>query len=106
MLWPVELGREESRCRLQNRVGPSQFSVLAFQPFEVSGFLGRRPRTRTGIDLPLAHPLAHRLRAADAEQACDLTHRRPLRAVLTTDLGDHPHRTLPQLRRVPPRRTT
>jgi len=102
VLWPVELGREESRRCLQNRVGPSQFSVLAFQPFEFSGFLGRRSHTRTGIDLGLAHPLAHRLRAADAEQAGDLTNRRPLRAVLITDLGDHPHRPLTQLRRIPP----
>ncbi len=33
-----------------------------------------------------------------------LVHRRPLRIMITTDLGDHPHCPLPQLRRVPPRR--
>ncbi|MBU4337061.1 MAG: multiubiquitin domain-containing protein [Actinobacteria bacterium] len=36
----------------------------------------------------------------------DPAHRRPLRLLLGAHLGDHSHRTLPQLRRVPPRRTT
>ena len=64
MLWPVELGREESRRCLQNRIGPSQFSVLSPQAFQLSGLFGRDPGTRAGINLDLAHPLAHRLRAA------------------------------------------
>jgi hypothetical protein len=41
-----------------------------------------------------------------AEQTSDLADGRPLRIVLIADLGDHPHRPLTQLRRVPPRRTT
>ena len=63
---------------------------------------GREP----GIDLGLAHPLAHGLGTANPEQTSDLTDRRPLRIVLIADLSDHPHRALTQLRRVPPRRTT
>src|SRR6478672_7349382 len=58
------------------------------------------------IDLGLAHPFAHRLGTANPEQTSDLTDRRPLRIVLSADLSDHPHRPLPQLRRIPPRRTT
>ena len=63
------------------------------------------PGRRAAIDLGLAHPLAHRLRRPDPQQPRDLAHRRPLRLVLATDLGDHPDRPLTQLRRVPPRRT-
>jgi hypothetical protein len=40
------------------------------------------------------------------KQPRHLTDRRPLRTVLIADLGDHPHRALTQLRRIPPRRTT
>jgi hypothetical protein len=39
------------------------------------------------------------------KQLRDLTDRGPLRLVLIADLGDHPHRPLTQLRRIPLRRT-
>ena len=80
--------------------------VLSPQAFQLSGLFGRNSGTHAAINLGLAHPLAHRLCAADPQQPRDFADRRPLRLVLITDLGDHPHRPLTQLRRVPPRRTT
>jgi hypothetical protein len=56
-----------------------------------------------GVDLGLAHPFAHPFGRTHAKQAGDLTHRHPLRLMLIADLGDHPHRPLTQLRRIPPR---
>ncbi|MDT5334272.1 MAG: hypothetical protein QOF31_5569 [Mycobacterium sp.] len=40
----------------------------------------------------------------DLEQLGHRPHSRPLSLMLITDLGDHPHRPLTQLRRIPPRR--
>ena len=51
----------------------------------------------------LTHPLPDRLSGTDTKQLRHLPHRGPLRLVLLADLGDHPHRPLTQLRRVPPR---
>ena len=43
VLWPVELGREESRRRLQNCVGSLQFCVLPPQPLQLRRLLGVVP---------------------------------------------------------------
>ena len=43
---------------------------------------------------------------AHPEQLRHLRHRRPVRVVIGTDLGEHPHRPLLQLRRVPPGRVS
>ena len=44
---------------------PSQLGVLPPQALQLSGLLSRGPGPCAGINLGLAHPLAHRLRAAD-----------------------------------------
>src|SRR5690606_18683207 len=104
-LWPVEFGREESRCGLQDRVGPLELGVLPPQPLQLRRLLSRHPGPLTGVDLGLAAPLPDSLRRPDTEQLGDLAHRSPLRLVIGPDLGDHPDRPLTQLGRVPPRRT-
>jgi hypothetical protein len=67
LLWPVELGREESRRALEDFIRPSQLSVLPAQPLELSGLVGVCPGVPPGINLGLADPFAQRLRRADAE---------------------------------------
>ena len=34
-VWPVEFGREENRCALEDRVGPLQLGVLLLQPLQL-----------------------------------------------------------------------
>ena len=58
MLWPVELGREESRRCLQDRIGPSQFSVLSPQAFQLSGLFGP---TFTQLHPTTSHSLSIRV---------------------------------------------
>lgn len=87
---------------LQDRIRPAQLGVLPPQPLELSGVLAAHPGTGTGINLGPAHPFPHGLGRPDPQQTGDLTHRRPLRLVLIADLGDHPYRPFPQLRRIGP----
>ena len=61
------------------------------KPLELRGLFGRHPRTRTVVDLGLAHPLAQRL-GVPTPSTRHRPHRRPLGLVLTADLGHHPHR--------------
>ncbi len=62
----VELRREESRCRLEDRLAPAQQGVLPFELLEVLTLFGRGAGAPAAVDLGLADPLAQRL-GADAE---------------------------------------
>ena len=58
----AQLRREESRCRLQDRVRPTQFTDLTFQLGDPDRRIGGRPQPGTGINLGLGHPTAQGLR--------------------------------------------
>lgn len=49
MLWPVELGREENRRRLEDLSGPPQLSVLPLQPPDLGMLLARQTRPPPGV---------------------------------------------------------
>src|SRR6266487_2966426 len=102
MLWPVELGREENRRRLEDLIGPPQLGVLPLQPPDLGMLLTRQTRPRPGIHLSLADPLTQRLRRPDAQLLRHRADRRPVRGILRPHLGDHPDRALTQLWRIVP----
>src|SRR5690606_38539841 len=104
-LWPVEFGREENRCALEDRVGALQLGVLPLQPLQLSRLLGADTGPLAAIDLSLAAPFPDRLWRPDTQQRRDLRHCGPVRLVVGPDLADHPDRPLTQLGRVPLRRT-
>ena len=62
-MWAVELRREESRCRLQDRVGPLQLTVLLLELFDPLGISGRGPGNPAFVDVGLVDPAAHRFDA-------------------------------------------
>jgi hypothetical protein len=72
----VEFGREESRRSFQ--IALTLRNLLPMKPLQLCRLLSGRTYPRTGIDLGLAHPLAHRLGRADPEQTGNLAYRRPL----------------------------
>jgi hypothetical protein len=84
------------RRGLENVIGSTQLSVLAFQTLQLGEFVGGDTRPTTRIDLRATHPQPHRLRLR-TELLRDRTDRLPLRPVLVPMVQDHPHRTLPQL---------
>ena len=70
-VWPVELGREESRRGLEDLVRPLELGDLLLQRLDLRGFLRCRPGPGAGVDLVPADPLAQRLGGADAELGRD-----------------------------------
>lgn len=76
--WPVELGRKESRSRLQDRVGPPQLGVLPLQPLQLGRLLAGDTRALALIDLGLPDPASQGLRGRDPDQFSDLDHHRPI----------------------------
>src|SRR5215831_19519530 len=62
--------------------------------------LAGQPRPPPVVDLGPPHPLPQRLGRADPQLLRDRGDRGPLRRVVRRDLGDHTHRSLPQLQRV------
>lgn len=56
----VELGREESRSRLQDFVGPTQLAILTLQFFEAFTFISRDAGSPALINLDALHPLPNR----------------------------------------------
>src|SRR5207248_2194076 len=98
--WPVEFGSEDNRGRLKDLVRASQLGQLTLEPLDLGVLLTAHPDLRTGIHLGLAHPAAQRLRRPDTQLGSDRLDRGPLRAIAGASLGDHPDRTLPQLRRI------
>jgi len=59
----VELRREESRSRLQDRVRPAQLPVLLLEFSDPLTILRRQTRRGAVVDVGLCDPLAHRLDA-------------------------------------------
>src|SRR6516164_2295776 len=105
-LWAVELRREESRRRLEDLIRPAQLGVLPPQPPDLRRLLSRHAGPGARVHLGLADPLTQRLRGPDAQLVGDCADRRPVRGVIRPHLGDHPDRTLTQLRRVVARSTS
>lgn len=71
-------------------------SVAANRPYP-----GCSRRPLPTINLGPTHPLPQRLRGSDPQLLRHRGDRGPLRPVRRSDLGHHPHRPLPQLRRIP-----
>ena len=64
-VWPVELGREESRGRLQDLVRPPQLSVLLPQPDHLGiKVLTRSSRWHGALALVTTDPVPQRRRVA------------------------------------------
>ena len=100
--WPVPGGsRTWLWPRWETTRGPNVSGVLpSWATSMPSVLLAAHPDPRKGIHLGLAHPAAQRLRRSDTQLGGDRLDRGPLRALAGSYLGDHPDRTLPQLRRI------
>ena len=59
-VWAVELRREESRRRLQDRVRPAKLAHLLLQGLDPGPLLAGDTRDRAVVDIGLAHPGPHR----------------------------------------------
>src|SRR6185312_620777 len=94
LVWPVELGREESRRGLQDFVRPLQFGVLTLEPADLRGLLATGSRPGAGVDLRLAHPFTQRLGRPDPELSRDRPDRFPLGPVIGTILANQTHRAI------------
>ena len=66
----VELRPEETRCRLEDVVGPAELLVLLAQPLQLVALGGASAPFAAGVDLGLLDPQAQRL-GADAQLAGD-----------------------------------
>src|SRR5438045_3570243 len=106
MLWPVELGREENRRRLEDFIGPAQLSVLPLQPLDLGMLLTGQTGPRSRVHLGLTDPLPQRLRCPDTQLLGHSADRWPVRGVIRPHLSDHPDRSPAQLRRVVTRSTS
>src|SRR5947209_16100636 len=62
--------------------------------------LAAHPDPPAGINLGVAYPATQRLSCPNTQLDGYGLDRRPLRAIARSYLGDHPDRTLPQLRRI------
>lgn len=97
---PVELRRGRSRGRLQISLArrSSRTSTRSLPSSADSSLLapGRVPPSNLG----LADSFTQRLGTADPRLGGYRADRRPVRGVLRLQLGDHPDRPLPQLRRI------
>ena len=99
----VELRPEKNRCPLEDLVRPPQLPVLLTQPPKLDALRRGHPRPRSGVDLGLGHPAAHRLLPV-AQLTRHTRHRPRRRAQLLTQRQHHPHRVVLLLFRIPPRR--
>ena len=93
-------GREKSRRRFQDLVGPAQLGVLFLQPPDLSQLLRGNTRPLTSVDLPAPDPLADRLTRGDAQLVSDRIHRRPVRLVIRPDFLHHSQRSLAHFSRI------
>src|SRR5581483_8500565 len=91
LLWAVELRREESRRRLQDRVRPTQLPVLLLERLDPLRLRRGRPRAQPIVNVGLADPEPHRLDPV-AELASDPLDRPMLRPQLGPQLADQPDR--------------
>src|SRR5581483_4993789 len=91
LLWAVELRREESRRRLQDRVRPTQLPHLLLERLDPFRLRRGRPRAQPIVDIGLANPEPHRLDPV-AELASDPLDRPMLRPQLGPQLADQPDR--------------
>jgi hypothetical protein len=87
----VELRREESRRRPQDRIRPTQLAVLLLQLSQAGCVGGGRPGSVAGIDLGLGDPVAQGV-GVDAELAGDALHRPGAGGGVAAGLDRHPDR--------------
>src|SRR5207245_9473773 len=91
LLWAVELRREESRRRSEDRVRAPELLDLLTQRRELRRVCGRNPRRHTVIDVGLTHPRPHRLRAV-TQLGRDPLDRPVIGAQLLAELTHEAHR--------------
>src|SRR3954470_16794988 len=60
-LWAVELRREKSRCRLQDRVRAAQLADFLLQLTDPPSLIGRNAGNVAAVDLRPTHPAAQRV---------------------------------------------
>src|SRR5690606_30323928 len=94
-------GREASRSRLQDLIGPAQFPLLPLQTLEPLPLIRPQPRLSALIDLHPPHPLTDRLRRR-TQLLGNRNDRLPLRIAMLLSLEHHPNSPIPQLHRIPP----
>jgi hypothetical protein len=88
-VWAVELRREESRCGLQDRVGPLQLAVLLLELLDPLGVARRRPGLAALVDVGLVDPVPHKFDAV-AELAGDPLHGAVIGPELSSELTHQP----------------
>src|SRR5699024_10248185 len=101
-LWAVELRREKSRRRPQDRVRPAQLTYFLLQLDQALGLAGRGPGTVPLVNLGLHDPIPQSL-GIDPELLAHTTERARPRRWIQSRLNSHPRGSLPKLVRVLPR---
>src|SRR5664279_5764265 len=94
---------ELSNAGLQDVVGPPKLEVLLAQPLQLGLLLGRETGAIAGVDLGLLHPGTQGF-VPDPELSGHPGDNRLVAGILCSELLDHLHGPLLQLRRVAPRR--
>ena len=98
----VDLGREETRRRLEDRVRSAQLPVLTLKRFQMLTLISREPSPAIFVDLDPGHPLPNCLRCRP-ELLRDRTDRLPPRPGVLLGPAHHPNSALTQLDEIPPR---
>src|SRR5699024_10624524 len=101
-LWAVELRREKSRRRPQDRVRPAQLTHFLLQFDQALGLASRGSGTVSLVDLRLHDPIPQSL-GIDPELLAHTTERARPRRCIPSRLNSHPRGSLPTLVRVLPR---
>src|SRR5699024_7018770 len=101
-LWAVELRREKSRRRPQDRVRPAQLTHFLLQFDQALGLASRGSGTVSLVDLRLHDPIPQGL-GIDPELLAHTTERARPRRWIPSRLNSHPRGSLPKLVRVLPR---
>src|SRR5699024_5255222 len=101
-LWAVELRREKSRRRPQDRVRPAQLTHFLLQFDQALGLASRGSGTVSLVDLRLHDPIPQSL-GIDPELLAHTTERARPRRWIPSRLNSHPRGSLPKLVRVLPR---
>src|SRR5699024_7362308 len=101
-LWAVELRREKSRRRPQDRVRPAQLTHFLLQFDQALGLASRGSGTVSLVDLRLHDPIPQSL-GIDPELLAHTTERARPHRWIPSRLNSHPRGSLPKLVRVLPR---
>src|SRR5207302_6918054 len=98
----VELRPEESRCRLQDLIGPAQLPILSLELGDPRALVSSEPRAVARLDLLLDHPPPQRL-ASEAELLGDGGQAAIAESSRITPLPHQADRSFPELVWIHPR---